>query len=172
VGNCAQSSTVVVELLADGWTRLASLEADRNETLCFPVAAGNIIILEEQNAAICLSSRVHLTTQPIADAECTHAWSTAAPLEHMCAACAPGSYAPGQTRGLCTPCAQGHYIEHSAQAACLRCPDGFYAAAPGARECELCVYPNATTANRSACALVSDAGADACANETASPLED
>ena len=174
VGNCAQSSTVVVELLADERTRLAELEADRNETLCFPVAAGNIIILEEQNAAICLSSRVHLTTQPIADAECTHAWSKATPLEHMCAACAPGSYASGDTRQLCTQCAEGYYAEQSALRACTLCPEGFFAQRGGAHECELCVFPNATTAHRSACAAVLDAtgNGDACANETIVPLQE
>jgi hypothetical protein len=174
VGNCAQNNTVVVNLFADNWTRLAVLEADRNETLCFPVAAGNIIILEEQNAAICLSSRVHLTAQPIAHAECTHAWSKAAPREHMCAACGPGSYAPGGTRQLCTHCAAGYYAELSALRACTLCPEGFFAQRGGARECEPCVFPNASTADRSACAAVLHAtgNADACANETIVPLQE
>tara|TARA_Y100000389_G_scaffold202849_1_gene249449 strand:- start:1189 stop:1461 length:273 start_codon:yes stop_codon:yes gene_type:complete len=54
------------------------------------------------------------------------------------------------------------------QSACASCPDGFYASGPGARECELCVFPNASTADRSACAAVQNAtgNADACANET------
>lgn len=174
VGNCAQSSTVVVELRGDGLSRLAEVGPGRNETVCFPVAAEHIIILEEEDAAICLSSRVHLSTQPVPDGECTYTWSATPPPDYACAACAPGSYAPGETRQLCAQCAQGHYAEHPAQSACTQCPDGFFAERSGARECELCVFPNATTADRSACAAVPDAtgDADACANETIVPLDE
>jgi hypothetical protein len=92
---------------------------------------------------------------------------------HACSACTPGSYATGGTRAGCALCDAGRYTEHSMQSACSLCPDGFYARGPGARECEVCVLPNATTADRSACAPVLDATghADACANETVVSFE-
>jgi len=89
---------------------------------------------------------------------------------NACSACEPGSYMAGGTRAGCAMCEAGTYAVHSMQSACASCPDGFYASGPGARECEPCVFPNASTADRSACAPVPEPATDACANKTRVPL--
>lgn len=76
--NCHSANTVDILHSTDGessWTTIGQASAANQVTTCFSVAAGDNIKLQETTADICLSSRVHLTTSPIATVDCTREWS-------------------------------------------------------------------------------------------------
>jgi len=95
--NCHSANTVDILHSTDtesSWTMIGQASAANQITTCFSVQAGDVIKLQETTADICLSSRVHLTTSPIATADCTREWS----LQRQDAA--PSAYAANDDTSL------------------------------------------------------------------------
>lgn len=76
-----------------------------------------------------------------------------------CTACEPGKYSRGNDRNACLRCDAGKYADATAASTCLSCPSGFYTQQQEQSSCKVCLHPDTTNANNTACepaSLVAD----------------